>query len=203
MATRPESKDTNFTWTAFADKINADLNDTFGNFIHRTLSFITSKFDGVIPAPTKLDSDDQAILNTVKEKVVQAAKEFEDGWLQSAANTLISISRIGNQYLNTKEPWNLMKTDKEKAGTIFFVAAQVVKAITVVSAPFIPETAKHLWQTLQLPGNASKWGDATVQIQAGHRIAKPNPLFHKIETDEAKLDEQLAAVRAKMGTQPK
>ena len=29
IATRPESKDTNFTWSAFADKINADLNDTF------------------------------------------------------------------------------------------------------------------------------------------------------------------------------
>ena len=37
IATRPESKDTNFTWTAFMEKINADLNDTFGNFIHRTL----------------------------------------------------------------------------------------------------------------------------------------------------------------------
>ena len=56
IATRPESKDTNFTWSAFIDKINADLNDTFGNFIHRTLSFIASKFDGEIPNPTKLDN---------------------------------------------------------------------------------------------------------------------------------------------------
>jgi methionyl-tRNA synthetase len=203
IATRPESKDTNFTWNAFSDKINADLNDTFGNFIHRTLSFITSKFEGTIPAPTKLDADDQAVLDAVKEKVVQASKEFEDGWLQSAATTLIGISRIGNQYLNTKEPWNLMKTDKEKAGTIFYVAAQVVKAATVVSAPFMPETAEQLWQTLQLPGKVSKWSDATVPLEAGHKIAKPKPLFHKIETDEAKLDEQLAQVREKMGTQPK
>jgi methionyl-tRNA synthetase len=96
-----------------------------------------------------------------------------------------------------------MKTDKEKAGTIFYVAAQVVKAATVVSAPFMPETAEQLWQTLQLPGNVSKWSDATVPLEGGHQIAKPKPLFHKIETDENKLDEQLAGVRAKMGTQPK
>jgi methionyl-tRNA synthetase len=201
IATRPESKDTNFTWSAFAEKINADLNDTFGNFIHRTLSFINSKFDATIPAPTKLDADDQAVLDAVKEKVAQAAKEIEDGWLQSAANTLVSISRIGNQYLNTKEPWNLMKTDKEKAGTAFYVAAQVVKAITVVSAPFIPQTAQQLHQTLNLPGTVQQctWADACVPVEAGHKINKPQPLFHKIDTNEDVLDEQLAQVRAKAG----
>jgi methionyl-tRNA synthetase len=201
IATRPESKDTNFTWTAFTEKINADLNDTFGNFIHRTLSFITSKFDGQIPAPTKLDKDDQAVLDAVKEKVSQAAKEIEDGWLQSAANTLIAISRIGNQYLNTKEPLNLMKTDKEKAGTIFYVAAQVVKAAAVVAEPFMPQTSQQLWQTLNLQGTVqqSKWSDASVPLEAGHEINKPQPLFHKIDADEAKLDEQLTQVRAKTG----
>ena len=202
MATRPESKDTNFTWSTFSDKINADLNDTFGNFIHRTLSFITNKFEGIIPTPTKLDADDQVVLDTVKEKVEQAAKEIEAGWLQSAVNTFISISRIGNQYLNTKEPWNLLKTDKEKAGTIFYVAAQVVKALAVVSSPFMPKTAEQIWQTLQLPGGF-KWNDATTPIEAEHKIAKPTPFFHKVETDEAKLDEQLAEIRTNLGTLPK
>ncbi|MDR2700067.1 MAG: methionine--tRNA ligase [Nitrososphaerota archaeon] len=202
MATRPESKDTNFTWSVFADKINADLNDTFGNFIHRTLSFIHNKFDGIIPTPTKLDTADQAILDTVKEKVEQIAKDIEAGWLQSAATTLISISRIGNQYLNTKEPWNLLKTDKEKAGTIFYVATQIVKAITVTSAPFIPQTAQQIWQTLQLPQNINTWNDATTPIEAGHKIAKPQPLFHKIETDETKLDKQLTETRQKLTTTP-
>ncbi len=93
---------------------------------------------------------------SIKEKVEQAAKEIEDSWLQSAANTLIGISRIGNQYLNTKEPWNLMKTDKERAGTIFYVAAQVVKAIAVVSEPFMPQTAQQLWQTLNLEGHVER-----------------------------------------------
>ena len=185
------------------EKINADLNDTFGNFIHRTLSFINSKFDGQIPAPTKLDKDDESVLHAIREKVEQAGKEIEDSWLQSAANTLIGISRIGNQYLNTKEPWNLMKTDKEKAGTIFYVAAQVVKAIAVVSEPFMPQTAQQLWQTLNLEGNVVKtnWSEALKPIEAGHKIVKPTPLFHKIDSDEAKLEETLAQIRAK--TTPK
>jgi len=199
IATRPESKDTNFTWTSFIEKINADLNDTFGNFIHRTLSFINSKFEGQIPAPTKFDKEDEAVLQAVKEKVEQTAKEIEDSWLQSAANTLIAISRIGNQYLNTKEPWNLMKTDKEKAGTIFYVTAQVVKAVAVVSNPFMPGKAQQLWQTLNLPGSADKssWNEALKPLEAGSKISKPTPLFHKIDFDEAKLEEMLSQIRAK------
>jgi hypothetical protein len=51
---------------------------------------------------------------------------------------------------------------------------------------------------MQLPGKISSWEDALTPIEAGHKISKPQPLFHKVETDEAKLDEQLAAIRAKM-----
>ena len=205
IATRPESKDTNFTWTAFTEKINADLNDTFGNFIHRTLSFINSKFDATIPAPNRLDKDDEAILQILKLKVEQVAKEIEESWLQSAANTLIGISRVGNQYLNDKEPWNLMKTDREKAAAIFYVAAQFVKAIAIVSEPFIPDTAEQLWQTLNLAGSvhASNWNEALKPLDPGHKTAKPKPLFHKIDADEAKLDEELAQIRANSRSQPK
>ncbi|MEM3000462.1 MAG: methionine--tRNA ligase [Candidatus Bathyarchaeia archaeon] len=199
MATRPETKDTNFSWDFFLEKINADLNDTFGNFIHRTLSFINARFNSEIPPPQKLTPDDEAVMQTVKEKVEEAAREFEEAKLQSAANTLISIGRIGNQYLNEKEPWNLIKTDKEKAAGILYVAAQIVKAIAVVSAPFMPSTVEQLWQTLSLAGSVHKsmWEEALKPLAAGHKIAKATPLFRKIDADEKKLDEMLAKIREK------
>ena len=92
-----------------------------------------------------------------------------------------------------------MKTDKERAGSIFYVAAQVVKAIAVVSEPFMPQTAQQLWQTLNLEGNVEKssWNEALKPLEAGHKIVKPTPLFHKIDSDEAKLEEMLAQVRSK------
>ena len=57
MATRPETKDSNFSWEIFIEKTNADLNDTFGNFVHRTLTFINTQFGGEIPAPQPHDAD--------------------------------------------------------------------------------------------------------------------------------------------------
>jgi methionyl-tRNA synthetase len=78
---------------------------------------------------------------------------------------------------------------------------RLVKAITVVSSPFIPQTAQQLYQTLNLPGTVQqcRWIDATVPVEAGTKINKPQPLFHKIDTNEDVLDEQLAQVRAKNG----
>jgi methionyl-tRNA synthetase len=200
MATRPESKDTNFSWDFFLEKINADLNDTFGNFIHRTLTFVNSKFGGEIPKPTELTAEDEMILQTVREKVEAIAEEIEGSKLQSAANTLISLSRAGNQYLNEKEPWNLIKTDRAKAASIFYVCTQIVKALAVTSAPFIPSKAEQLWQILNLEGsvNATRWQEAVTPIEAGHRINKSKPLFSKIDADEKKLDEMLAQVRERM-----
>jgi methionyl-tRNA synthetase len=92
-----------------------------------------------------------------------------------------------------------MKTDKERAGTIFYVATQVVKAISVVSEPFMPKTAQQLWQTLNLPETVGKssWNDALEPIEAGHKINKPTPLFHKIDSDETKLEEILQQIRSK------
>jgi methionyl-tRNA synthetase len=197
MATRPETKDTNFSWELFIEKINSDLNDTFGNFIHRTLAFINAQFNGEVPQPEALDEDDKQILETLKEKVETVAKEIEDCGLQSAANTMISISRMGNQYLNEKEPWNLIKKDREKAASIIYVAAQIVKALAIVSAPFIPFAAEELWKTLNLPGSVheQKWDEALKPLPANHKIAKAKPLFQKIEVNGQELDEMLEKVR--------
>jgi methionyl-tRNA synthetase len=197
IATRPETKDSNFSWEFFIEKINADLNDTFGNFIHRTLTFVNSYFEGKIPKHQILTSEDETILHTVREKVKNIAEELADAKLQAAANTLISISRVGNQYLNEKEPWKLVKEDKEKAAVVLYVTSQIVKAIAVVSAPFIPSTAEKLWQTLNLPGSVHKssWEEALKPLESGHKISKSTPLFSKIDSDEKRLDEMLAKIR--------
>ncbi|MCX8153527.1 MAG: methionine--tRNA ligase [Candidatus Bathyarchaeota archaeon] len=200
MATRPETKDTNFSWAFFIEKINADLNDTLGNFIHRTLSFINTRFNSEIPQPQKLTSEDEAVIQSIQDKVKELIHEFDAARLQSAANTLISMGRVGNQYLNEKEPWNLIKSDQERAASILYVAAQIVKAIAVASAPLMPSIAEQLWQTLKLPGSVhtSKWDEALTPLTVGHKIAKAAPLFRKIETDEKKLDETLTKLRDTM-----
>jgi methionyl-tRNA synthetase len=200
MATRPETKDSNFSWDLFTEKVNADLNDTFGNFVHRTLTFISSQFDGVIPKAEGADEDAAQILKTLEEKLDTIAREIEACRLQSAANTMISISRIGNQYLNEEEPWNLIKEDRKAAATAFSAAAQLVKALAIASAPFVPVAAEKIWKTLNLPRSVhqQKWDDALKPIPSDHRIVKAKPLFRKIDDSPEELEEKLQKVRKKL-----
>jgi methionyl-tRNA synthetase len=198
MATRPETKDSNFSWELFIEKVNGDLNDTFGNFVHRTLTFISTQFNGEIPRFEKPDEDAEQTLNALKDKVETVANEIENCRLQSAANIVIGISRIGNQYLNEKEPWKLIKENRSKAANIFNVAAQIAKALAVVSAPFIPFAAEEIWKTLNLPGpvHKQKWDEALKPLPPGHKIVKPKPLFKKIDVDEEELGKRLEKIRA-------
>ena len=196
-ATRPETKDSNFSWEQFIERINADLNDTFGNFIHRTLTFIYSQFNGEVPKAEALDEEAEHTLKTLKEKVETVAEEIEACKQQSAVNTLISISRVGNQYLNEKEPWKLIKKDKAKAANILNVAAQFVKALAIVSAPFIPFSAEEIWKMLKLPGKVheQEWNEALKPLPSNHKIAKAKPLYSKIDADEKELADKLEKVR--------
>jgi methionyl-tRNA synthetase len=199
-ATRPETKDTNFSWKLFIEKVNADLNDTLGNFIHRTLKFINSQFDSEVPKPSCLSEDDERVLKILEERVGTIGKEIEDCRLQSAANDVVGISRMGNQYLNEKEPWNVIKKDRDEAANTIYVSAQIVKTLALVSAPFIPFAAEELWRILKLPGSVheQEWDEALKPLPANHKIGEAMPLFRKIEASSEELVEKLEKVREKL-----
>jgi methionyl-tRNA synthetase len=201
MSTRPETKDSNFSWELFIEKVNGDLNDTFGNFIHRTLTFIDTQFNGEIPRLEAPDADAEETLRTLKDRVKTVADEIENCRLQTAANVMISISRVGNQYLNEKEPWNLIKRNRDEAANIFNVAAQIAKALAIVSAPFIPFAAEEVWKTLNMPGDVheQEWAEVLRPLPPDHKIAKPKPLFKKIDVDEEELEKELKKVRSNLG----
>jgi methionyl-tRNA synthetase len=168
--------------------------------VHRTLTFISSQFDGVIPKAEGADEDAAQILKTLEEKLDTIAREIEACRLQSAANTMISVSRIGNQYLNEKEPWNLIKEDRKAAANVFSAAAQLVKALAIASAPFVPVAAEKIWKTLNLPGSVhqQKWDEALKPLPSDHRIVKAKTLFRKIDDSPEELEEKLQKGRKKL-----
>jgi methionyl-tRNA synthetase len=122
--------------------------------------------------------------------------------LQAAANTIVSISRIGNQYLNEKEPWNLIKKDRPQAANILYVATQFVKALAILSAPFVPFAAEEIWKTLSLAGNVheQEWDEACKPIPENHKIAPARPIFKKIDAKAEELEQRLEKTRERLKT---
>jgi methionyl-tRNA synthetase len=202
ISIRPETKDTFFSWKIFIEKVNSDLNDTLGNFVHRTLTFVNQHFDSAVPKPSKLDERDKRTLKSARKTVEKIEESLEKFKLQEASRRVISLSHLGNRYLNQKEPWKTIKTNPKLAANTLYVAVQIVKIITVTIEPLTPFTAEKLWGLLNLPGTVHEqtWDETGKSLPPGHKINNAEPVFKKIESTEEELQATLEKARFNLQT---
>ena len=187
IATRPEARDANFTWREFEAHTNSELNDVLGNFVHRTLTFITSRFDSRIPEPAELDTKDLQIKEEIERAPSKIGSMMDHFELKGALAAVIELARTGNQYLSEREPWHLIKTDPGKTATTLNIATQLVRSIGILISPFLPDTGSAIATQLNLLEVSSlRWSDAgKLDLKPGHQIGKPIPLFHKVSAPQA------------------
>ncbi len=188
MVMRPEGKDANFTWHEFRSHINTELNDVIGNFIHRTLKFIESRYNGVVPEPHVMNEADNRMLQEIQASSQNVGESFEKIKLRDAIMKIIELARAGNHYLSLKEPWHKIKTDPPSASTTLFICIRLVFALAVLLAPFMPSKSEMIFKQMNvLSKDKLSWDSASVSpVKPGHRIAMTAPLFSKIEAKELK-----------------
>lgn len=195
-AIAPETKDADFSWKDFQARNNNELADIFGNFVNRSLTFITRYFDGAVPSPGEFASEDEALLKLLKETPKTVGDCFENFQVRAAVRELILLGNHFNKYFNDQAPWHTRKTDRDRCGTTLYVCAQAVRTLAVIIAPVLPFTADKIWEMLQLEGTVSnqRWDEAGEPgVPAGHKIGQPEILFSKFE------DERIEAQIAKLG----
>ena len=201
-ATRPETKDSIFTWEEFQQRINNDLNDVLGNYIHRIFVLLDKYCEGKIPECHRLDDIDREFVTAI-HKVPETVADFFDKFeLKKAVASIIDFARTANVYLSTKEPWKLVETDFITVETTLFLCVQSLRTLAIVLSPIIPETAEKVWQTLGLEGtvvNQSLDEAGKLTLQPGITIEKSKPLFSKIDIEE--LQERLTKLRIGKSTQ--
>ncbi len=179
--------------------MNSELNDDIGNYVHRVLSFIKSRYGGVVPEPGDMDSVDEEFKRKIEEVPRRAGEFLEQARIKPATEAILDLPRAGNQYLNARAPWDTYKTDPGSAATTIWLAVNAVRSIAVMLAPFMPSAAQRLWEMLGMEGRVhqQKWDTASqLLVRPGHRIGKPRPLFAKLPPDFLeKIGDQLAQVR--------
>ncbi|MBN2157140.1 MAG: methionine--tRNA ligase [Candidatus Lokiarchaeota archaeon] len=187
---RPEGRDVSFIWNEFENSIN-ELNDKIGNFIHRTFTFIYNKFDAQIPGIVDLDDDDREILNLIERAPKEIGELFLNYRLKDAVSKIVDIATKGNVYLNTKKPWSVIRTDKEKAGQIFNICAQLSKTLGILLAPICPDAFKTIIKITNLRKAPQEilWDDiSSLEVKTGTKIGKPIPVFKKFKLNDMLRD---------------
>jgi methionyl-tRNA synthetase len=187
ISIRPEMKDTNFTWREFERHINTELNDILGNFVHRTLTFVKSYFEGCIPKANELSEQDKEIIDIAKNVPSKVGDLMDRFRLKEALLAVIDLARSGNEYMSKMEPWHLIKSDKQAAANTINVCSQLVRNLAILLYPFLPRTSQLIWKQLALEEYVDKqnWFNAgEIQLPADHKIGNPKPLFHKVDSEK-------------------
>lgn len=178
-AIAPETKDTDFKWQDFADKINNELIGTLGNFIHRVLTFLYNRMDGTIPDPGELSEEDEKELELIRKMAEEFKELVEACEFKEGLKTLLKIAQEGNRYLNEKSPWR----NAESAPRTMYLLAQVVYMLAVIMSPYLPFTSQRILDYLNVEKRVDelRWVDVDARLKPGHRIKEPRPLFKKID----------------------
>jgi methionyl-tRNA synthetase len=215
----PESQDTDFTWAEFVRRNNDELVATWGNLVNRTLTSVYRNF-GRAPEPGALDEGDQGQIAAVEAGFETVGGLLDAARFRAALAEAMRIAAQVNQYLSEREPWKLIKTDRERAGTVLYVALRCVDSLKVLFTPFLPFSSQRLHELLGyegqiagplefrtfaeedgsshrvLTGDYERWAGrwAPSRLPPGQPLREPKPLFKKL--DEKIVQEELARMGA-------
>ncbi len=184
----PETGDTDFSWHEFIRRNNDELVATYGNLVHRVLTFVYRNFDGSVPRPGELDSQSQALIKKAEDTL-----NIMDGLLyrchfREAIRSAMSLAQEANRYLDSKSPWKVIKEDRQAAAKSLYVALTVICQLKTMLYPFLPFSSQKLHELLGFKGKVEDCGWQWQELPPGQKLLSPEPLFSKL--DEKLVEEE-------------
>ena len=171
-------QDGNFSEGSLRTRLNDELADVVGNFVHRVLTFTQSRFDGKVPK----GKIDKKLEVEVSKRIGKVEKLLEELRVTQALEEIMAIAGRGNEYFQSHKPWEVIKSDPKKAADCLLNCANLVRALCVALSPFMPSTCNKLAKQLNV--EIGSWEQAKkFNIEPGHQIGKPSVLFTKVRTD--------------------
>jgi methionyl-tRNA synthetase len=210
----PETHDTDFTWSEFLRRTNDELVAGWGNLVNRSISMAAKNF-GAVPTPGELTETDRALLAKSAAAFEPIGQLIGTHRQKAAITEAMRVVAEANKYISESAPWKLGE-DRERQGTVLHTALQVVSDCNTLLSPFLPHSAQRVHELLGGagvvapqpeirevddldggPGYPVLTGDyadapawASTPLPAGRELAKPKPVFTKL--DPSIVDEELA-----------
>jgi methionyl-tRNA synthetase len=208
-AAGPETQDSDFTWEEFVRRTNGELLANWGNLVNRTLVNAQRNY-GAVPEPGSLTEGDRGLLDAVEKAFDAVGEHIENARFRAALAECMATSALANQYLSDQAPWALVKTDRERAATVLYVALCAVDSLKTLFTPFLPFSSQALHELLGyegwiagplerrtveeddgsaheiLTGDYAGWVGAwePSKLPPGQTLREPQPLFRKLDAEQ-------------------
>jgi methionyl-tRNA synthetase len=186
----PENKDTDWLWDDFVAKNNDELVGAYGNFVHRVVTFTEKNF-GHIPKLGTLDKLDKEALEKIKETSKEVSESLDKCEFKKGLRAAMTLAQFGNFYFDKKQPWALVKTDKEACGSVLHICLKIVKALSVFTAAYLPFSSDKIWNLLGEKESIhdKSWEVAFDDLKTGFKLERPQPLFKKLDLKDIIVEE--------------
>jgi len=185
----PENKDTDFDWDDFQNKVNNELANILGNFVNRTLRFVSSNFLGKVPGAVNLASEDKQMLELITKTRKNMEERIEAFELKKGIKILMELAKEANKYFDKSKPWETMKTDKARCAATINTCMQVVDGLATLMQPYLPFSSEKIFKMLAV--DRCNWDNVGVpRIPENKELGKIEILYEKIEDKKISIEKE-------------
>ena len=163
----------------FKQKSNSDLVNKYANIASRTAKFINKYYDNKLA--DELDSPE--ILDEFIEASSKVTEFYENLEFSKATREIMSLADKANQYVDSKEPWVLIKQEgnEQAVQSICTTAINLFRILTIMLHPIIPGFTNQATDFLN-EKNIS-WGSINKAL-LGTSINTFKPIIMRIEEEQ-------------------
>ncbi len=180
--------DANYSEEALVNCINIDLANDYGNLLSRTTAMIEKFLGGEVAPGSEGTEFDAALRELAAQTPANMAKYMDKLDIANAIAEIWKLVGKANKYIDDTAPWALNKNgETEKLKTVMYNLAEVLRQVTILISPVMPNVEAKVWQQLGLDAatagqdwEALAWGG----FPAGTKIQRGEALFPRIDWEE-------------------
>ncbi|MDY5731444.1 MAG: methionine--tRNA ligase, partial [Eubacteriales bacterium] len=186
MRAIPFGSDGQFSYETFLTLINADLSNTLGNLLSRTVAMIEKYFGGQVQAPSAYTDVDKELIALALATPAKVEVKFNEFQFPQALEEIWNLVGECNKYIDVTEPWILGKTEegKERLKAVLYVLAECIRFIAVLITANMPNTPAKIYLQLGIADTELTTWDSLQQfglIKAGTQVQKLDAIFPRVD----------------------
>ena len=183
----PFDNDGNITWELVTERTNAELANTLGNLVNRTISMSNKYFGGVVAdkqVTGEMDEDLKAVVTGTYKRVSAKMDELR---VADAITEIFALFKRCNKYIDETEPWVLAKDEAnmDRLSTVLYNLVESIATGASLLEPFMPSTAKKIVQQLNTSVRSFEDCEKFGLYESGNKVtAEQEILFARLKVEE-------------------
>ncbi len=207
LSQMPFAQDGTITYESFITTYNADLANTLGNLVNRTVAMAGKYFDGKVSRPTaQPDEVDTDLLNTARDTLAQYEALMAGYRNADTLSAVMNLAKRCNKYIDETAPWVLAKDEatKPRLEAVLYNLLDCIRILSILLTPYLPDTAAKMQEQLQVGGDLVSKDGLAISPAEGYAVGAATPLFARIDAEKVLTEiaaEQEAAAKEEEKTE--